>query len=152
MPAPKGNKYAKDCKTSGRPRTFKTPEELLILFNEYKQDVKDNPITTEETTVSKFKNEVKTIKRHRPFTWDAFEIYVGNYSLRDYKTQYKEFSQVITHIDKEIRNNKFEGASAGVFNANIIARDLGLKEQSETKHEISEETIKFLEKLNDKIK
>jgi hypothetical protein len=66
-------------------------------------------------------------------------------SLRDYKTNpnYKDFSQVITRIGKVIYTNKFEGASAGVFNHNIIARDLGLKDQTENKNTNAPITIQI---------
>ena len=43
----------------------------------------------------------------------------------------KDFSDVTKKIDKIIRTQKFEGASADLLNANIIARDLGLAERSE---------------------
>ena len=43
----------------------------------------------------------------------------------------KDFSSVITRIEQTIYAQKFEGAAVGSFNANIIARDLGLKDKSE---------------------
>ena len=42
------------------------------------------------------------------------------------KKQGKDFSKVIRDIKDIIEVQKFEGASAGLLNANIIARDLGL--------------------------
>jgi hypothetical protein len=43
----------------------------------------------------------------------------------------KDFSNVITRIRETIFNQKFEGAASGFFNANIIARDLGLKDSKD---------------------
>jgi len=44
----------------------------------------------------------------------------------------KDFSQVISTIKEIIETQKFEGASAGLLNPNIIARDLGLADKQET--------------------
>ena len=41
------------------------------------------------------------------------------------------FSQVTTRVEAVIRDQKFTGASAGLLNPNIIARDLGLADKSE---------------------
>jgi hypothetical protein len=48
--------------------------------------------------------------------------------------QYRDkdgFSDVTKEIDYIIRTQKFEGASAGMLNPNIIARDLGLIDKSD---------------------
>ena len=140
MAAPIGNQFWKLRTKHGRDKLFSSPEILWEAACEYFQYVIDNPIEVEETKIKPNSVEVTVNKLKRPFTWDALELYLDIESLRDYKTNpnYKDFSQVITRIEKVIYSNKFEGASAGVFNANIIARDLGLKDQSENKntHEI----------------
>ena len=46
----------------------------------------------------------------------------------------KDFSLIVTHIEETIYRQKFEGAACGFYNANIIARDLGL--QDKVKNEI----------------
>jgi hypothetical protein len=43
-----------------------------------------------------------------------------------YRKRDEEFSEVTAMIDSIIRTQKFEGAAADLFNANIISRDLGL--------------------------
>ena len=43
----------------------------------------------------------------------------------------KDFSQVVNTIKEIIETQKFEGASAGLLNPNIIARDLGLTDKKE---------------------
>ena len=47
----------------------------------------------------------------------------GEYRMRE------GFGEVTSRVDNIIRTQKFEGASAGLLNANIIARDLGLSEK-----------------------
>ena len=46
----------------------------------------------------------------------------------------EDLSEVIACVEQVIFQNKFEGAVAGFFNANIIARDLGLADKQEHKH------------------
>jgi len=43
----------------------------------------------------------------------------------------KDFLTVIEEIERAIYNQKFQGAAGNLLNANIIARDLGLKEQTD---------------------
>ena len=43
----------------------------------------------------------------------------------------KGFIDIITRIEEIIETQQFEGASVGVFNANIIARKLGLVERQQ---------------------
>lgn len=45
----------------------------------------------------------------------------------------EDFLNVITWAENTIYNQKFEGAAAGIYNANIIARDLGLREGVDNK-------------------
>ena len=55
--------------------------------------------------------------------------FVGNLNLE--KKQDRDFSQVISTIKEIIETQKFEGASAGLLNPNIIASDLGLADKKE---------------------
>jgi hypothetical protein len=57
---------------------------------------------------------------------DIAEETWSNYRERE------DFVGVTTRAEKIIYNQKFSGAAADLLNANIIARDLGLKEKSET--------------------
>jgi hypothetical protein len=53
---------------------------------------------------------------------------------KDTWVNYKErkgFLEVSTRVEGIIYTQKFEGASVGAFNSSIIARDLGLKDNSE---------------------
>jgi hypothetical protein len=43
----------------------------------------------------------------------------------------EDFSDITHEADEIIRTQKFEGASADLLNANIIARDLGLKDSKD---------------------
>ena len=74
----------------------------------------------------------------RPYTLHGLCIFMGVNTkyFNDLKDSLRErpdinYSEVITRIEEIIYCNKFEGAVAGFFNANIIARDLGLTDKKD---------------------
>lgn len=50
----------------------------------------------------------------------------------------EDFIPVVTRVEQIMYTQKFEGATVGAFNANIIARDLGLKDNTQTDINIQE--------------
>lgn len=132
MAAPIGNQFWKLAGDKiGRKKAFETPEILWEMACEYFEWCDNNPL---ETVEYNGKDALQCIvPKMRAYTWTGLEYYLDIHSLRDYKTNenYKEFSQVITRIEKIIYTQKFEGAAAGLLNANIIARDLGLRDKSD---------------------
>lgn len=132
MPAPKGNQFWKlaDPECLGRPLNFKTPHDLWDQAKEYFSECDDNPLEVSEVTTTE-KGMFSKIKLHKvPYTWEGLYVFLGISHLDDYKKK-DDFSGIITHIGNVIRNQKFSGAAAGLFNSNIIARDLGLSEKKE---------------------
>lgn len=128
MGAPTGNRFWEKRAKHGRGKIFKKPEYLWEAACEYFKWCEENPLI-EIDFRGKNSNEVE-LPKMRAFTWEGLELFIDIHSLRDYKTNqtYKDFSQVITRIEKIIYNQKFTGAAAGFLNPNIIARDLGLKD------------------------
>ena len=51
-------------------------------------------------------------------------------TFREYQSR-EDFVTVTTRAREIIYTQKFEGAAVGAFNANIIARDLGLRDQKD---------------------
>ena len=135
MGAPKGNQYWKlaDMSKIGRPPRYKKPEELLQDAYDYFQYCDNNPIITTETTTSAKGTFLKTVEHRVPYTIDGLYTYLGVCNLDYYKTK-EEFSWVLTYIRQIIRDQKYTGAAAGIFNGNIIARDLGLADKKEIDH------------------
>lgn len=93
----------------------------MQVAEEYFEHCEDNPWVVKDQDVP------------RPFTIDAFCTFAGidedtfdNYGT---KAEYQDFFGVVRAIRRMIRSQKFEGAAVGVFNSNIIARDLGLTEK-----------------------
>jgi len=143
MSAPKQNQFWKmaDPECLGRPRNFKSPNILWTKTKEYFQECDDNPLLRTETTTSEKGVYDKVFAHKVPYTWEGLYVYLGVESLDGYKIN-KDFIGIITHIGNIIRNQKFTGAAAGLFNANIIARDLGLSDKTET-------TLKGSKKIDD---
>ena len=60
--------------------------------------------------------------------------------LSDYSAnkdnKYSEYSTIITRIKRNCFVHNLRGASVGLFNANIIAKKLGLSEKVETQQTI----------------
>jgi hypothetical protein len=114
----------------GRPRIYASPDEL-------NQDCEDYLIHTgkrawvKKDWVGKDAIEVER-EVSAPFTLTGLYIYLGiDRGTWEQYRQRPEFFTVITRIEQIIYTQKFEGATVGAFNANIIARDLGLADKRE---------------------
>lgn len=107
-----------------------------------KKDVtKKQVLNTNQQTFEVEKETLTDTKQgytQRPYTLSGLCIYLGCNSqyFKTFKSRLdesqKDFDTVIHTIEEIIYTNKFEGATVGAFNANIIARDLGLSERSNT--------------------
>jgi len=137
-----GNQFWRNIDPSniGRNPKFKTPEDLWKAVVPYFDYCDNNPIQTKETkTIIKNKTdksepyETKIVHHKIPYTWEGMYSYIGVCSLDHYKTK-SAFSGIIGYIKNIIYNQKFSGAAAGIFNANLIARDLGIKDTQNVNH------------------
>lgn len=133
MAAPAGNQFWKLRSKHGRDAIFSSPEMLWEEACNYFQWCEANP-WIEQNWVGKDGDEVK--KRHpRPYTLSGLCVYLdcSEQTLRNYgkDAEHKDFFEVYTRIEQIIRTQKFEGAAVGFFNANIIARDLGLVDKQD---------------------
>lgn len=131
MPAPKKNEFWKARTKHGRDKIFSTPEILWDAASEYFQWCLDNPLI--ETVLQSGKKH--KLPKMRAMTETGLSIFLDcdMDTLRNYgtKKEYKDFFGVIAKIKKTLYTQKFEGASAGFLNANIIARDLGLRDHKD---------------------
>ena len=153
MPAPKGNQFWKLRSKHGRDKLFATPELMWKAACEYFEWCEKNPYYeveqvklpakafTDEDGKVYFPPNLVDLPKLRPFTLQGLTSYLNCNTLyfRDFKDSIKgkddplskDFSLIITHIEETIYNQKFSGAAAGFFNANIIARDLGLIDKND---------------------
>lgn len=138
MGAPKGNKFWKARSSHGRKKIFETPDIMMAAAIEYFEWVENNPL--EKPIIYQGEVSPKPEKLMRAMTVKGLCIFWGVHS--DYLTEFasnldlstkigKDFSSVTKTIREIIDTQKFEGASAGLLNPNIIARDLGLSDKKD---------------------
>jgi hypothetical protein len=139
MAAPKGNQCWQLRLKHGLDGRFKTPEEILENFEQYVQWAEENPLI-EVDFRGKDATEVRLPKK-RLLTKEGFALACGFASwatIAVYKGKSKDFAQVFTRIEQAIYTSKLEGAASGLFNHNIIARDLGLMNQEQVNMQVVE--------------
>ena len=130
MSAPKGNQYWKIRNESGRNKIWSSPEELWNAAVEYFKETSGrvwNKVEFKGSQVEKVK-----IPTSVPFSLKGLCLYL-DCNLTTFKNYEKEkdFFTVTGRIRHIIETQQFEGAVVGAFNANIIARSLGLSEKVE---------------------
>lgn len=132
MAAPKGNRFWEARSSHGRNPIFGSPDELWSACTEYFDWIEDNPLY--ETKAFAFQGVVtqEAIPKMRAMTIIGLCLFLDIDRSTWYALKAKEgFSDITTRAEEVIYNQKFSGAAADLLNANIIARDLGLKEQSQ---------------------
>ena len=127
----KGNKYWEFRGKHGRDFKY-TPESLWEEALKYFEWVEENPLKEEKIFAYQGEITKGVISKMRAMTIAGFCLFadICEKTFFNYRND-KDYLQVITRIENVIKTQKFEGAAAELLNPNIIARDLGLKEQSE---------------------
>lgn len=143
MSAPKGNQFWKARAKHGRSKIFSSPNQLWNAACEYFEWVEANPLMESKLVSFQGKSVTEKLPLMRAMTIESLCMFLkvnGRYlnefesNLDMEKRQSKDFSSVIYDIKSIIRTQKFQGASAGLLNPNIIARDLGLVEKQDIDH------------------
>lgn len=120
-----------------KPKLIETPERLLELFKEYVKHESENPMHRIDY-VGKDGKQVKT-PLETPVTFDGFEVYLfqkgiisdlGHYS-RNKDERYSDYVPIIAYIRKHCYIHNFKGAAVKLFDPNLIARKLGIKDSSD---------------------
>jgi len=134
MAAEIGNKLWKRRKKHGRNYKFDDAEKLWEMCVEYFEWVENNPL--QEEKVFQFQGEVirTTVNKMRAMTKNGLCCYIGitDSTWDSYKQRGDDFLAVLLTAEAIIREQKFTGAAADIFNANLIARDLGLANMQRT--------------------
>jgi hypothetical protein len=132
MPAPKGNQFWKARSSHGRKPIFATPEQMWEACIEYFEWVEANPLHESQAFAYQGTVKVEALPKMRAMTITGLCIFLDivRSTWDEYRTR-EGFAEVLTRAEEIIRAQKFEGAAAGLLNANIIARDLGLADKNE---------------------
>ena len=131
MAAPHGNRFWEARSTHGRKPIFSDPEQLWDACCQYFQWVEDNPLWEVKSYMYQGQPVQDKIPKMRAMTKEGLCIFL-DISVRcwDAYCQRDDFIPVTTRVMDIIRTQKLTGAAADQLNANIIARDLGLKDQT----------------------
>lgn len=134
MGAPKGNQFWKLRSFHGRKPIFEKPEQLWNAAVEYFDWVEANPLMSSKVVSCNGFPTVVEVPKMRAMTVEGLCLFldISQSQLLLWKKEREDFTQVIIRIMDVIREQKFTGASADLLNANIIARDLGLKDAVKT--------------------
>lgn len=110
-----------------RRATKMMPEQLFQLVIGYFEWAESTPLNTPET--ANFQGVVGQGQalKIRPFTNHALCLYlnISGSTWQKWRTD-PEFMDVVEFADEVIREQKFSGAAAGVFNAGFIMKDLNM--------------------------
>lgn len=115
---------------------IETPEKLWKLFCDYVKYERDNPMIKYEY-VGRNGDKVAT-PLETPITFEGFECYLADQDiiqdLGDYASdkdgRYSEYATIITRIRNNCFVHNYKGAAVGLFNANLIARKLGISDSN----------------------
>lgn len=136
MGAPEGNQFWKLRSKHGRDKIFSSGEMIDKSVDEFMSALYENPIK-EHDFVGKDATEVEKNKYRVP-TWNRFANFCGVHSAHflqlkhDLKDKTDEFSKdiyaALMRADDLFYSEKFEMASAGLANASLIGKHLGIHE------------------------
>ena len=123
---------------AGRPRTFKTPEDLWDDFVEYSDKTKEQPILVKDWIGPRAVQVYR--EKEAPLTMEGFKLHLWDKGVadggRDYFSNkggaYEEFSAVCSRIKESIRADQIKGGMAGIYNPSITQRLNGLVKKQET--------------------
>lgn len=155
-----------DSITTGRTPKY-TPLDIIREFGEYVESLRSMPLEVEteyrqqssasrNDGASSRKAQVRKQRFDRPpKVYDFVVRWLGMSEswwrmLGTTKRNAKLFLTVKEKIERYCYDCKFDGAVIGVYNANIIARDLGLKDRVEYETTKSEDNM-TLEEINAEI-
>lgn len=151
MGAPAGNQFWRIRSKHGRDKIFSSPAILWEAACEYFQWCEENPMYSLEQAKASIKQDPEDPNQGlikmpllRPFTIAGLCTFlkVNTKYFNDFNDSLKGktddlskgFSEVIAEIEDIIYNQKFSGAATGLFNANLISRELGLADRKEVEN------------------
>lgn len=125
-----GNRFWELRATHGRDLIFSSADILWEAAKEYFEATINRPWIRKDW-VGK---DAIPVERETtpPFTMTSLCLFldISVQTWANYRER-PDFVEVITRIEAVIYSQKFEGATVGAYNANIISRDLGLADRQE---------------------
>lgn len=142
-----GNKFWRNRDRAGPRYKFETPEELEAVCFEYFDWVDDNPLWELKVFSTGLKAKIP-LARAMTVRGLCIHINLARRSWDDYRER-EGYKDVCLMAEEIIAEQKFAGAAAGLFNAAIIARDLGLADKRDVDSNLVIEVIDSYGENND---
>lgn len=136
MAAPIGNNYWQFRNKHGRDFKY-TPEGLWEEAVRYFEWMSERVWNKKEAIKSgDLAGTIMDVPVTTPMSIESFCLFadIGTDTFRNYESgspEYKDFFEVTTRIRGIIESQQLEGATVGTYNANIIARKLGLADKTD---------------------
>jgi hypothetical protein len=133
-----GNNFWERRSKHGCDKLFKTPDLMWEAACEYFAWCVENPLLSTEYHGKDA--EEKLVPKVRAFTMQGLCLYLGcntkyfnNFEsqIKEDDPLYSDFNYIIARIRETVFTQKFEHAAAGLLNANLIARELGIAEKTD---------------------
>lgn len=131
MSAPEGNQFWRARSSHGPKPKFERAEDLWSACLEYFRWVEENPLKEEKAFAYQGCVTTCELKKLRAMTLEGLSDFldISSSTWREWRNSRDDLLEVIERVERVVRIQKFEGAAADLFNANIIARDLGLADK-----------------------
>ncbi len=128
-----GNAFWKLRDTHGRTSLFETDDELWRACVSYFDWATENPLKEDRVFSYQGEQTHESVSLLRAFTLSGLCLHLGitEETWRAWRRDRPDLKEVIAKAESVIRQQKFEGAAAGLLNANIISRDLGLTDKKD---------------------
>src|SRR5262245_33472693 len=128
-----GNRFWEARASSGPAPRFANGEMLWAACVKYFEWVEDNPLYEAQMVTFRGAASAFPIAKMRPMTIRGLCIFLGisHRTWNEWKKDREDLLETIERVDSVIYTWKFDGAAAGLLNANLIARELGLADKQE---------------------
>lgn len=136
MPFEPGNQWWRMRETHGRPGMFETAQDLKEAIESYFAWNEANPLLEDSVSFYQGAPTHDKVEKMRAMTIEGLCLHIGitRECWRLWKTNTEkpsDFLAVIDWAESVMKYQKFTGAAAGLLNANIISRDLGLADKQD---------------------
>lgn len=128
-----GNRWWEARSSHGRNPKFENAAELEDACLQYFDWNESNPLYKDQLVTFQGMASHEPVAQMRAMTLGAMCMFIGiaHDTWVEWRKSRSDFSEVIRWAEGVIYRQKFEGASADLLNANIIARDLGLADKKD---------------------
>lgn len=118
----------KDRKSHGRKPKYACPDQLETACTNYFQWSDDHPLYRHKVVKYRGKGKLFAVPVMRPYSIAGLCIHlkITNNTWVNYR-QRPDLLRVTEWVESVIYVQKLEGAAAGIFNANIVIRDMQIR-------------------------